>query len=79
MGIIDSPRGPSITSKTGAHTARFRTHRPETTQLANSGFSDYLYKIGIIRDIRDNFADATMPHNRGARAIPLGQGKKVGD
>jgi len=46
----------------GADAVKFQTYKPETVYVANAGRSGYLSDGGIKEDIRDIFADLSMPY-----------------
>lgn len=46
----------------GADAIKFQVYRPETVYVANAGTSDYLSDAGIKEDIRDIFANLSMPY-----------------
>jgi sialic acid synthase SpsE/L-amino acid N-acyltransferase YncA len=46
----------------GADAVKFQTYRPETVYAENAGKSEYLAQAGIRQDIREIFADLSMPY-----------------
>ncbi len=51
-----------VAVQAGADAVKFQTYRPETVYVSNAGQSDYLCDAGIREDIRDIFADLSMPY-----------------
>jgi len=51
-----------VAIEAGADAVKFQTYKPETVYVANAGQSDYLADAGIKEDIRDIFADLSMPY-----------------
>jgi N-acetylneuraminate synthase len=51
-----------VAVEAGADAVKFQTYRPETVYVENAGTSDYLSDAGIKEDIRDIFADLSMPY-----------------
>lgn len=48
-------------AEAGADAVKFQTFRPEKVYVANAGSADYLKEAGIEQNIREIFADLTMP------------------
>lgn len=51
-----------LAAEAGADAIKFQVYRPETVYVANAGTSDYLSDAGIKEDIRDIFANLSMPY-----------------
>jgi sialic acid synthase SpsE len=46
----------------GADAVKFQTYRPETVYVENAGVSEYMASVGTAENIRDVFADLSMPY-----------------
>jgi len=51
-----------VAIEAGADAVKFQTYKPETVYVKNAGYSNYLAQAGIKEDIRDIFADLSMPY-----------------
>lgn len=46
----------------GANAVKFQVFRPKSVYVPNAGFSNYLSKAGIVKDISEIFKDLSMPY-----------------
>jgi sialic acid synthase SpsE/RimJ/RimL family protein N-acetyltransferase len=51
-----------VAADAGANAVKFQTYKPESVYVENAGQSEYLSEAGIKDDIRDIFADLSMPY-----------------
>lgn len=51
-----------VAIEAGADAVKFQTYKPETVYVENAGQSGYLSEAGITEDMRDIFADLSMPY-----------------